>query len=66
MIMSTLAEIEAAAENLPPREQRELYEFLAKRIEPSAHDLMQDGCGIVSSGVGDLATHPSHLENMGR
>ena len=69
--MSTLAEIESAVEALPPREQRKLYEFLARRLEPSpspptAHDLMRDGCGIVSSGIGDLATDPKHLEGLGR
>jgi len=32
----------------------------------SAYDLMQDGCGIVSSGVGDLSTNPEHMEDFGR
>ena len=31
--MSTLAEIESAVEMLPPREQRELFDFLASRLE---------------------------------
>ena len=31
--MSTLAEIESAVETLPPREQRELFDFLASRLE---------------------------------
>jgi hypothetical protein len=31
--VSTLAEIESAVETLPPREQRELFDFLASRLE---------------------------------
>lgn len=31
--MSTLAEIESAIELLPPGEQRELFDFLATRLE---------------------------------
>ena len=31
--MSTLAEIESAVEMLPPIEQRELFDFLASRLE---------------------------------
>lgn len=31
--MSTLAEIESAVATLPPREQRELFDFLASRLE---------------------------------
>ena len=31
--MSTLAEIESAVETLPPREQRELFDFLATKLE---------------------------------
>ena len=34
--------------------------------EASAFDLMKDGCGIIRSGVPDLATNPKHLENFGR
>ena len=34
--------------------------------EPSAFDLMKDGCGIIRSGVTDLATNPKHLEDFGR
>jgi hypothetical protein len=32
----------------------------------SAFDLMEDGCGIVESGVGDLSCNPKHLEGFGR
>lgn len=31
--MSTLAEIESAVDQLPPAQQRELYEFLGARLE---------------------------------
>lgn len=31
---------------------------LDQRPQPSAFDLMQDGCGIVSSGIGDLSCNP--------
>ena len=31
--MSTLAEIESAVESLSPREQRELFDFLASKLE---------------------------------
>ena len=37
----------------------------SKSSAPSAFDLMQDGCGIVSSGVGDLSCNPKHLEQFG-
>lgn len=33
---------------------------------PTAYELMQDGCGIVDSGTGDLATNPEHLRGFGR
>ena len=33
--------------------------------QPSAFDLMQDGCGMVRSGVGDLSGNPRHLEGFG-
>ena len=34
--------------------------------EPSAYDLMKDGCGCVDSGVTDLATNPKHMEGFGQ
>ena len=33
---------------------------------PTLHDLMKDSCGIVDSGVSDLATNPKHMEGFGR
>lgn len=38
----------------------------APKSPPTAFDLMKDGCGIVNSGVGDLASNPKHLEGFGR
>ena len=34
--------------------------------EASAYELMKNGCGIVDSGIGDLATNPDHMEGFGR
>ena len=33
---------------------------------PTLHDLMKDSCGIVDSGVPDLASNPKHLKGFGR
>lgn len=33
---------------------------------PTAWDVMQAGCGIVRSGVGDLASDPDRLRGLGR
>jgi len=33
---------------------------------PTLHDLMKDSCGIVDSGIGDLATNPKHMAGFGR
>jgi hypothetical protein len=33
---------------------------------PTAYELMKDGCGIVNSGMGDLASNPKHLAGFGR
>lgn len=32
----------------------------------SVYDLARDACGIVDSGVPDLATNPANLEGLGR
>jgi hypothetical protein len=32
----------------------------------SAYDLMAEACGMVDSGVTDLATNPAYLEGLGR
>lgn len=33
---------------------------------PGVSASIQDGCGIVNSGIGDLASNPRHLEGFGR
>jgi hypothetical protein len=70
--MTTLAEIESAVETLPKRDQRRLLKYLNSKLapappkKPSLHDRMKDGCGIVDSGVPDLATNPKHMEGFGK
>jgi hypothetical protein len=71
--MSTLAEIEAAADALPREEQRRLLRHIAVKLssveaapKQSLHDLMKHGCGIIDSGVSDLATNKEHLRGYGR
>jgi len=67
-LMSTLAEIEAAADSLPLKQQRKLLEHLTSKLtprrtlpKPSMHDLMKDGCGIVESGIPDLSTNKRRM-----
>lgn len=38
----------------------------AERAPPRLDDLMKDACGIVDSGVPDLASDPRHLTGFGR
>ncbi|MEI7820219.1 MAG: hypothetical protein WCK55_04815 [Verrucomicrobiota bacterium] len=71
--MSTLAEIEAAANTLPLSQQKKLLQHLTVKLslpktlsKPSMHDLMKDGCGIVDSGIPDLATNKKHMRGYGR
>jgi hypothetical protein len=71
--MSTLAEIEAAADALPRAQQRKLLQHLAATLSAgedspkrSMHELMKDGCGIVDSGVPDLASNKAHLRGYGQ
>ena len=71
--MSTLAEIEAAADALPPEQQRRLMEHIAavlslgeRSFGQSMHELMKDGCGIVDSGVTDLASNKTHFRGYGK
>jgi hypothetical protein len=48
--------------------ERVLHESEADAVrgpQPSAFDRVQDGCGIVSSGVGDLSSNPRHLDRFG-
>jgi hypothetical protein len=37
-----------------------------KRRRPSLAELMKDACGVVDSGIPDLATNPEHMANFGR
>ena len=46
--------------------ERDLGRNGAVEEEPSAYDLMKDGCGCVDSGVTDLATNPKHMKGFGR
>ncbi len=70
--MTTLAEIEAAADALPPAQQRKLRQYLAAKLvraQPavlSAHELMKDGCGLVCPVKGDLSTNKKHLRGYGK
>jgi hypothetical protein len=50
--MSTLAEIEAAAEALPPEQKTELIWFLAARLRPAAKPAR--GARLVSGPQGTL------------
>lgn len=65
--MSTLQEIEAAVEKLPPHDVVKLAQWLARRQrQVSAYDAMKDGCGIVKEGPRDLASNKKHLTDYGR
>lgn len=72
--MTTLVEIESAVATLPVRDQRKLLKKLSERLStspagkktPSLHDRMKDLCGIVDSGIPDLATNKKHMEGFGR
>ena len=37
-----------------------------KQARPSLHDLMKNSCGVVDSGVPDLASNPKRLKGFGR
>jgi hypothetical protein len=70
--MSSLREIEAAADALPPHQQRELLEYLSSKLarpvatKTSIHERAKDFCGIVDSGIPDLATNKKRMEGFGR
>lgn len=40
-------------------------EDTAAKPAVSAYEMMEDGCGMVHSGVGDLSTNPKHMEGLG-
>lgn len=67
------AKAEAALRGMKLRElvQSGIEQVLAQpapkpSARPTAFDLMQEGCGVVESGVGDLASNPKYLANFGR
>ena len=72
--MSTLSEIEAAVAALPPKQRRKLLARLVAKLKGprtaqtrlSLHERMKDFCGIVDSGIPDLATSKRHMEGFGR
>ncbi len=70
--MTTLVEIESAVDALPKSAQQKLLKHLSEKLAPrptkklSLHDRMKDGCGIVDSGVTDLATNKKHMEGFGK
>ncbi len=37
-----------------------------RSVRPTLHDLMKNACGVVDSGVPDLASNPKHLKGFGR
>lgn len=69
--MSTLAEIDAAVQNLPRLEQEQLLKQLAERLEggPSCYDLarelFEEPGRIGSSGKGDLSANKKYLADFG-
>lgn len=52
--------VRSALEKALPAAQPEIQDG------PSAHDLMKDGFGCVSSRVSDLATNPKYMEGFGQ
>jgi len=70
--MTTLAEIEAAVQALPRREQEALLRGLAGRLGagPSCYDLARDlfeePGRLGASGKADLSTNKAHLAGFGR
>lgn len=38
----------------------------AGSASPTLYDLMESACGIISSGIRDLATNPKHMQGFGR
>lgn len=39
---------------------------LVKKKPKTAYDFMKDACGIVASGVNDLATNQKYMQGLGR
>jgi len=73
--MNSLPEIEAAADALPVDQQWELLNYLTAKLGQSApprssgislHEQMNDVCGIIDSGIPDLASNKLYLKGLGR
>ena len=58
--MSTVAEIEAAIEQLPPPEQRQLRERLLNRKQPSVWERLAELSGTIKDMPGDFAANHDH------
>lgn len=59
--MSTLAEIEAAVETLPPRQKKELLTFLAKHIGQTTAQRTRSRRGLKAAGRSALEGLPADL-----
>ena len=59
--MSTLAEIEAAVDNLPPPQQEELFAFLAGRLGRAAHTRSKARRGLKAAAHPPLEGLPPDL-----
>jgi hypothetical protein len=63
-VMSTLAEIEAAVEKLPPTQQKALFDFLAERLgrhAPAADDPVTDVIGAFAGQPGSTGRHAEEI-----
>lgn len=71
--MNKFAEIESAVKALTRREKQKIFKSLEKEFAEkpvkkklSLHERMKDLCGIVDSGVTDLATNKKYMEGFGK
>jgi len=68
--VNTLAEIEAAAESLPPEEKEKLLRFLAERLHPSAHKsgkvhlVRRDNDVLLEAPLGAPPMTPENVKRM--
>ena len=68
--MNTLAEIETAAEALPPEQKEELFRFLAARsrgaiLEPGTARLVRQGNdSLLTAAPGALPMTPENVKRM--
>ena len=68
--MNTLAEIQAAAESLPPEEKERLLRFLAERLHPShqksgkARLVRQDNDVLLEAPPGAPPMTPENVKRM--